>query len=166
MTVLFDLRELSESLAPQSRLMGLDLGEKTIGIALSDTRRTVASPLLTRKRAKFAQDFAALVALMTEHGADGLVVGLPLNMNGSEGPSAQSARAFARNFAGRSNTPILLWDERLSTAAVTRTLLEADASRKRRAELVDKMAAAWLLQGALDALRYLSRQQSLRQLEP
>ena len=150
-----DLAELRTKLPPGARLMGLDLGEKTIGIALSDTRLTVASPLMTRRRTKFAEDFAALTALMAEHGAGGLVVGLPLNMNGTDGPSAQSARAFARNFAARSDVPILLWDERLSTAAVTRTLLDADASRKRRAELVDKMAAAWLLQGALDALNHI-----------
>ena len=158
--MLVGLQELREQLAPATRLMGLDLGEKTIGIALSDTRITVATPLLTRKRTKFGEDFAALAALMSEHGAGGLVVGLPLNMNGTEGPSAQSARAFARNFVARSDLPVLLWDERLSTAAVTRTLLDADASRKRRAELVDKMAAAWLLQGALDALHNLARQQS------
>jgi putative Holliday junction resolvase len=156
--VLADLAALQTGLAPGARLLGLDLGEKTIGIALSDTRLTVASPVMTRRRAKFTEDFIALVALMTEHGAGGLVVGLPLNMNGTEGPSAQSARAFARNFAARSEIPVLLWDERLSTAAVTRTLIAADASRKRRAELVDKMAAAWLLQGALDALNHLRRQ--------
>lgn len=157
MAVLVGLQDLRASLASASRLIGLDLGEKTIGIALSDTLLTVASPLMTRKRTKFAEDFAALNALMAEHGAGGLVIGLPLNMNGTEGPSAQSARAFARNFAARSDAPVLLWDERLSTAAVTRTLLAADASRKRRAELVDKMAAAWLLQGALDALNNLAR---------
>jgi putative Holliday junction resolvase len=155
--LLVGVQELRESLAPASRLMGLDLGEKTIGIALSDTRLTIASPLVTRKRTKFVDDFAALTALMAEHGAGGLVIGLPLNMNGTEGPSAQSARAFARNFAARSEMPLLLWDERLSTAAVTRTLIAADASRKRRAELIDKMAAAWLLQGALDALNHLKR---------
>jgi putative Holliday junction resolvase len=160
LAVLAGLQEFWESLPPASRLIGLDLGEKTIGIALSDTRRTVASPLVTRKRTKFAADFAALTALVVEHGVGGLVIGLPLNMNGTEGPSAQSARAFARNYAARSDTPLLLWDERLSTAAVTRTLLDADTSRKRRAELVDKLAAAWLLQGALDALHNLSRAQS------
>ena len=158
LAVLAGLQEFGEGLAPASRLMGLDLGEKTIGIALSDTRRTVASPLVTRKRTKFTEDFAALTALVAEHGVGGFVIGLPLNMNGTEGPSAQSARAFARNFAARSDIPLMLWDERLSTAAVTRTLIAADASRKRRAELVDKMAAAWLLQGALDALHNLSRQ--------
>jgi putative Holliday junction resolvase len=152
--VLVDLAGLRTNLVPGARLLGLDLGEKTIGIALSDTLLTVASPLTTRKRTKFAADCAALQALLAEHGAGGLVIGLPLNMNGSEGPSAQSARAFARNFSARSEAPVLLWDERLSTAAVTRTLLAADTSRRRRAELVDKLAAAWLLQGALDALRH------------
>jgi putative Holliday junction resolvase len=155
--LLADLAEFRSSLAPGARLVGLDLGEKTIGIALSDTQLTVASPVMTCRRTRFMEDFAALVALMAEHGAGGLVVGLPLNMNGTEGPSAQSARAFARNFAARSELPVLLWDERLSTAAVTRTLIAADASRKRRAELVDKLAAAWLLQGALDALNHLKR---------
>lgn len=153
--MIVDLATLHIRLTPGSRLLGLDLGEKNIGVALSDTRLTVASPLTARKRTRFAEDFAALVALMTEHDAGGLVVGLPLNMNGTEGPSAQSARAFARNFAARSQLPVLLWDERLSTAAVTRTLLDADASRKRRAQLVDKMAAAWLLQGVLDALNHI-----------
>ena len=156
--VLVDLAALRTSLAPGARLLGLDLGEKNIGIALSDTGLMVASPVTTRRRTKFTEDFAALVALTAERGAGGLVIGLPLNMNGTEGPSAQSARAFARNFAARSELPVLLWDERLSTAAVTRTLIAADASRKRRAELVDKMAAAWLLQGALDALNHLKRQ--------
>ena len=152
--MLVDLNALAASVAPGSRLIGLDLGEKTIGIALSDTQRTIASPLMTRKRTNFAADFAFLTGLVSEHGVGGLIVGLPLNMNGSEGPSAQSARAFARNFAARSELPVLLWDERLSTAAVTRTLLAADASRKRRAQLVDKLAAAYVLQGVLDALNH------------
>jgi putative Holliday junction resolvase len=124
---------------------------------MSDSRRTVASPFATHRRSKFADDFAWLLSIMQEHGAGGVVIGLPVNMNGSEGPSAQSARAFARNFAARSNLPVTLWDERLSTAAVTRTLLEADTSRARRANLVDKMAAAWLLQGALDALNHRAK---------
>ena len=135
--------------------MGLDLGEKTIGLALSDTLLTVASPLKTLKRGKFAADAAVLGSLIAEHGIGGLVIGLPLNMDGSEGPSAQSARAFARNFAKLSDCPITFMDERLSTAAVTRTLLEADASRRRRSEVVDKMAAAYILQAALDRLRHL-----------
>jgi putative Holliday junction resolvase len=155
--MLVDLEELRSALEPRARLVGLDLGEKTIGIALSDPQLTVASPLTTRRRSKFSDDFAALVALMAEHHAGGIVIGLPLNMNGTEGPSAQSARAFARNFASRSELPVLLWDERLSTAAVTRALLSADTSRKKRAVLVDKLAAAYLLQGALDALANLER---------
>ncbi len=133
--------------------MGVDLGEKTIGLALSDTGLSVASPLETLKRGKFSADARKLTELMTRHGAGGLVIGLPLNMDGSEGPSAQSARAFARNFAAHCGAPLTFWDERLSTAAVTRTLLEADSSRRRRAEVVDKMAAAYILQGALDRLR-------------
>ena len=152
--MLVDLKGLAEALAPAARLVGLDLGEKTIGVALSDSMRTIASPFATRRRSNFTKDSAWLLTVMQEHGAGGVVVGLPLNMDGSDGPSAQSARAFARNFAARSNLPVALWDERLSTAAVTRTLLEADASRERRAKLVDKMAAAWLLQGALDALSH------------
>lgn len=155
--MLVDLKDLPEALAPDVRLMGLDLGEKNIGIALSDTRRTIASPFATHRRTNFARDSAWLLNVMREHGAGGVVVGLPLNMNGSEGPSAQSARAFARNLAAHSDFPIMLWDERLSTAAVTRTLLDADASRSRRAKLVDKMAAAWLLQGALDAMNQRTR---------
>ena len=149
-----DLKTLKAHLPPGVRLMGLDLGEKTIGMALSDTLLTVATPFQTRKRGKFSDDAAALTALMASHGVGGLVIGLPLNMDGTEGPSAQSARAFARNFSAKSPAPILLWDERLSTAAVTRTLIDADASRRRRAEVVDKMAAAYILQGVLDALRH------------
>lgn len=151
--VLVDLDGFRREIAQGARrLIGLDLGSKTIGIALSDTSRTVASPLVTRSRTKFSADFDALSALAAEHGAGGIVVGLPLNMDGTDGPAAQSARAFARNFAARSDLPVLLWDERLSTAAVTRTLIDADLSRRRRADVVDKVAAAWILQGALDAL--------------
>ena len=112
----------------------------------------------TLKRGKFAADAARLDIIISEQGVGGLVVGLPLNMDGSDGPSAQSARAFGRNWAGRSrNLPLVFWDERLSTSAVTRTLLDADASRKRRAEVVDKMAAAYILQGALDRLRHMTQ---------
>ena len=149
------IEALKAALADGARLIGLDLGEKTIGIALSDTRLTVATPMETFKRGKFSLDAVKLDAIIAEQNVGGLVVGLPLNMDGTDGPSAQSARAFARNFAGRSPLPILMWDERLSTAAVTRTLLDADASRKRRGEVVDKMAAAYILQGALDRLRRL-----------
>jgi putative Holliday junction resolvase len=135
------------------RLLGLDLGEKTIGLALSDTLLSIATPMQTLKRGKFSADAAQLDIIISAQGVGGLVVGLPLNMDGSDGPSAQSARAFARNWALRSPLPVLLQDERLSTSAVTRTLLEADASRRRREQVVDKMAAAYILQGALDRLR-------------
>ncbi|MBS0282471.1 MAG: Holliday junction resolvase RuvX [Proteobacteria bacterium] len=143
------------ALAPDARLLGLDLGEKTIGLALSDRLLMVATPMETLKRGKFAADAARLDIIISEHGIGGLVVGLPLNMDGSDGPSAQSARAFGRNWVNRSALPLIFWDERLSTMAVTRTLLDADASRKRRGEVVDKMAAAYILQGALDRLRRL-----------
>jgi putative Holliday junction resolvase len=135
-----------------ARLLGVDLGSKTIGLALTDVERRVATPFETIKRSKFAADAARLKAIAAEHGIAGLVVGLPLNMDGSEGPRAQSTRAFVRNLEAVVPLPVVLWDERLTTAAVTRTLIEADASRARRAALVDKMAAAFLLQGALDRL--------------
>ncbi len=146
------LSELKPLLAANTRLLGLDLGEKTIGLALSDTLLTIATPLETLKRGKFTADADILDALIHKHGVGGLVIGLPLNLAGKSGPAAQSARAFARNFAKRSDIPIVLVDERFSTAAVTRTLLDADASRKRRGEVVDKMAAAYILQTALDAM--------------
>lgn len=149
-----DLFALKAALAPGARLIGLDLGEKTIGVAVSDTLLTVATPRVTLKRGKFSADAGALEKLIADEGVGGIVVGLPLNMDGTAGPSAQSARAFARNLAARCDLPILMWDERLSTAAVTRTLIDADTSRKRREEVVDKMAAAYILQGALDALRH------------
>ena len=152
---ILSLDNLKVMLAPGKRLLGLDLGEKTIGLALSDTTLTVATPMETLKRGKFGADAARLKRIIADQGVGGLVVGLPLNMDGSDGPSAQSARAFARNFAARNLLPVVLCDERLSTAAVTRTLLDADASRKRRAALVDKMAAAYILQGALDRMRHL-----------
>jgi putative holliday junction resolvase len=142
-------------IAPGLRLLGLDLGEKTIGLALTDTLLSVATPMQTLKRSKFAADAARLDIIISEQGVGGLVVGLPLNMDGSDGPSAQSARAFGRNWAGRSALPLVFQDERLSTSAVTRTLLEADASRRRRSDVIDKMAAAYILQGALDRLRNL-----------
>jgi putative Holliday junction resolvase len=157
MTVMgiIEIQNLKQTIAPAARLLGLDLGEKTIGLALSDTMLRVATPLETLKRGKFSVDAVTLEAIIAKHGVGGLVIGLPLNMDGTDGPSAQSARAFGRNFANRSPLPIVFWDERLSTAAVTRTLLDADASRKRRGEVVDKMAAAYILQGALDRLRAL-----------
>lgn len=149
------LPELKQHLSPGQRLLGLDLGEKTIGLALSDTMATIATPMETLPRGKFAKDAEKILSLISEHDIGALIVGLPLNMDGSDGPSAQSARAFARNFAAKSDVAIVLQDERLSTAAVTRTLLEADSSRAKRARVVDKMAAAYILQGALDRLRVL-----------
>jgi len=149
------LNELRAHLAIGQRLLGLDLGEKTIGLALSDTLLTVATPYETLKRGKFSADADKLDAIAAKEGVGGLVIGLPLNMDGTDGPSAQSARAFARNFAVRSSLPLVLWDERLSTAAVQRDMIAADASRKRRAAVVDKVAAAYILQGALEALRNL-----------
>ncbi len=134
------------------RLLGLDVGTKTIGTALCDARWTIATPAELIRRAKFAKDLAALRTLATAQAAAGLVIGLPLNLDGTDSPRTQSVRAFARNLETPLGLPILLWDERWSTQAVTRTLIDADASRARRAELVDKMAAAYILQGAIDAL--------------
>ena len=133
------------------RLIGLDVGTKTIGTALCDAEWTFASPAETIRRGKFAKDLAALAAIVARQQVKGVVVGLPLNLDGSDSPRTQSVRAFARNLAPL-ELPVLLWDERWSTQAVTRALVEADASRARRAELVDKMAAAFILQGAIDAL--------------
>lgn len=145
--------ELADRLKAGERLLGLDLGEKTIGLALSDVMRMIATPLVTLERTKFSADAQALISLIEKNNVTGLVIGLPLNMNGTEGPSAQSARAFARNFEGKRPMPVLFWDERLSTTAVTRTLLDADMSRARRKDVVDKMAASFILQGVLDAMR-------------
>lgn len=146
--------DLPAALGPGSRLMGFDLGSKTIGIAISDRTLAVASPLETIKRTKFTKDAERIEALIAEHGVGGLVVGLPVNMDGSEGPRCQSSRAFANNLLKRLDLPLTFWDERLSTAAVERMMTdEADLSRRRRGELVDKLAAAWILQGLLEALR-------------
>ncbi len=134
------------------RLLGLDVGTKTIGTALCDSGWTIASAAELIRRTKFAEDLAALQALATAQTVTGLVIGLPLSLDGTDSPRTQSIRAFARNLASPLGLPILLWDERWSTQAVTRALIEADASRARRAELVDKMAAAYILQGAIDAL--------------
>lgn len=148
-----DAGEFRALLAPGCRLLGLDLGTKTIGLALSDVTRTIASSLETLRRTKFTADAARLAEIIGEHSICGLVLGLPRNMDGSEGPRAQSSRAFARNFNRISAVPILLWDERLTTAAAERLLIEADASRKRRARVIDKMAANLILQGALDRMQ-------------
>lgn len=152
MSILEGPEALPAHLKTGQRLIGIDPGTKTLGLALSDVLRTIATPLETIRRTKFKADADRLLALCAEHDVGALVIGLPINMDGSEGPRAQSARAFARNLSERSNLPILFWDERLSTAAVTRTLLDADASRRRRADVVDKMAAAYILQGLLDRL--------------
>lgn len=139
------------SLPAGGRLAGLDVGTKTIGVALCDSEWTIASPAETIARKKFSIDLAALRALLTAQAVRGIVVGLPLNLDGSDSPRTQSIRAFARNLEPL-DLPILLWDERWSTQAVLRTLIDADASRARRAELVDKIAASYILQGAIDAL--------------
>ena len=139
-------------LTRDQRLMGLDLGTKTIGLALSDVSRSIATPFDTIRRTKFGQDAARLLEILDRHDVAGLVVGLPVEMDGNEGSRCQSTRAFVANLLRLRDLPVCFWDERLSTAAVTRTLLEADSSRRRRAEVVDKMAAAYILQGALDAM--------------
>lgn len=150
-----DLLDLPAALAPNTPLVGLDLGEKTIGVAVSDATRTVASPLDLIRKTKFTDDAKALFKLMESRGAVGLVIGLPVNMDGSEGPRCQSSRAFARNLLRlRADLPIAFWDERMSSMAINRMLIdEADMNRARRAEVVDKAAAGWILQGALDRLR-------------
>ena len=143
---------------PGNRLLGLDLGSKTIGLALSDPAFMVASPIDTIRRTKFGKDAAELDRLIADRGVGGLVLGLPINMDGSEGPRCQSTRQFATNLIQRGmEQPIVFWDERLSTAAVERVLIdEADMSRRKRADVVDKMAAAYILQGALDRLRRIA----------
>ncbi len=151
------LADLFGRLKRDERLLGLDVGTKTIGLALSDVMRQIATPLETIRRTKFQADAARLLELAREHGVGGLVIGLPINLDGSEGPRAQSTRAFARSLAPLTDLPLAFWDERLSTAAAERALLEADTSRKRRAELIDKMAAAYILQGALDRFNYSRR---------
>jgi len=144
--------EAFRALPKGARLLGMDLGTKTIGLALSDVERRIATPFETIKRTKFTGDAERLKAIAGRFQVAGVVIGLPLNMDGSEGPRVQSTRAFVRHLAPILGLPIAFWDERLSTAAVTRALLAADASRARRSELVDKMAAAYILQGALDRL--------------
>jgi putative holliday junction resolvase len=135
------------------RLIGVDLGEKRIGIALSDVTRTIASGLTTLPRGKFARDAARLLELAAEHGVGGLIIGLPIRLDGSHGPRAQASRAFAARLASLTPLPLLLWDERLTTVEAERTLLAADASRRRRAQVIDKVAATLILQGALDRLK-------------
>jgi len=143
---------LKAAVAPGARLLGLDVGTKTIGLALSDTRLVIASPLDTIRRRRFREDMAALFAEIDKQGAGGVVIGLPLALDGRDSPRTQSVRAFARNLLTLRDLPALLWNERLSTAAVTREMIAADLTRKRRAEIVDKVAAAYILQGCLDAM--------------
>ncbi|MFC3166859.1 MULTISPECIES: Holliday junction resolvase RuvX [Paracoccus] len=150
-----EIVDFAASLPPVGAIAGLDLGTKTIGVAVSDGLRQVASPLTVIRRQKFTLDAAELLAIARDRGLVGLVLGLPRNMDGSEGPRAQSTRAFARNLERLTDLSIGFWDERLSTVAAERALLEADTSRKRRAEVIDQVAAGYILQGALDRLRYL-----------
>ncbi len=151
------LDELPARLTRFSRLMGLDLGTKTIGLGLSDVERRLASPLETIQRKKFSEDVRKMIATADKYEVAAYVIGLPLNMDGSEGPRCQATRAFVRNMAALDQRPFVFWDERLSTAAVTRSLIDQDASRARRAEVVDRMAAAYILQGALDRLQAIAR---------
>ena len=150
-----NITDFAAALSPMAALAGLDLGTKTIGVALSDRMLTVATPTETIKRKKFTADAERLVALLKDREIGGIVLGLPRNMDGSEGPRCQSTRAFSRNFSRLWDGPITYWDERLSTVAAERALLEADTSRAKRAELIDHVAASYILQGALDRLRHL-----------
>ena len=157
MGVILPLVEAAALLPPRGSLLGLDLGEKTIGVATCDPDRRLATGVETIARAKFTADARHLLALAAERNAVGLVLGLPINMNGSEGPRAQATRAFARNLANLTELPIALWDERLSTAAVERDLISADVSRAKRAAIIDQHAAAYILQGALDRLSRITK---------
>jgi putative Holliday junction resolvase len=147
------LADAVSALPARVPILGLDLGTKTIGVAISDLTRQIASPLETIARRKFSEDARRLIDLANREKAGLLVLGLPLNMDGSEGPRAQSTRAFARNLGKLTHIPVVFWDERLSTAAVERMLIAADASRARRAQVIDKLAATYILQSALDSLR-------------
>ncbi len=146
------IRDLAAELRPGQRLLGLDVGKKTIGLALSDIGRMIASPRATIRRRRFRDDLAEMKRLIAEQDVGGLVVGLPVNMDGSEGPRCQSVRQFAANLLAEIDLPLAFWDERLSTVAVERAMIDADLSRRRRGEIVDKLAAAYILQGALDSL--------------
>ncbi|RFP89793.1 Holliday junction resolvase RuvX [Rhodobacteraceae bacterium 63075] len=150
-----DSAAFAAALPPIGALMGLDLGERTIGLAVSDSFRGTATPLETIRRKKFTADANRMLELAAERQIAGFVLGLPRNMDGSEGPRCQSTRAFARNLARLTDAPITFWDERLSTVAAERALLEADTSRKRRAEVIDHVAASYILQGMLDRLAHL-----------
>jgi putative Holliday junction resolvase len=151
------IEDFAAALPANRAIAGLDLGTATIGVAMSDLRRQVATPIQVIRREKFTLDAARLLALLAERGAQGIVLGLPLNMDGSAGPRVQSTQAFARNLEKLTPLPICYWDERLSTVAAERALLEADTSRKRRKEVIDQVAAGYILQGALDRLAHLAR---------
>lgn len=151
-----DVEAFAAGLGERVPLIGIDAGTKTLGLALSDITRTIGSPLTVIRRTKFKEDAAELLRIAAEHRIGGFVLGLPTNLDGTAGPRVQATRAFARNLNALSELPILLWDERLSTAAAERTLLEADASRRRRAQVIDKLAAAIILQGALDRMRRIT----------
>jgi putative Holliday junction resolvase len=155
--VILDVESFADALPVSARLIGIDVGTKTLGLALSDLSRTIASGLETIRRTKFKADAARLIALVREHNIAGLVIGLPIGLDGSIGPRAQASRSFARLIGPMAEVPILMWDERLTTVEAERLLIEADASRKRRAEVIDKMAATLILQGALDRMRALQR---------
>jgi putative Holliday junction resolvase len=152
-SILARFDDFAAALPTRGRIMGLDLGSKTIGVALSDTLRSIASPHSLIKRSKFKADALALLTICVEQEVCAILLGLPINMDGSSGPRVQSTQAFARNLQPYTDIPIGFWDERLSTAAVERTLIDADRSRARRKELIDKMAASYILQGALDRLK-------------
>jgi len=149
-----NILDFAGSISKHTALMGLDLGSKTIGIAISDGLRSVASPLKTIKRTKFSEDVEILFHLISEREISGIILGLPKNMDGSEGPRCQSTRAFARNIIRFKDFPIAFWDERLSTVAAEKALLEADINRKRRSEVIDHVAASYILQGALDRISH------------
>jgi putative Holliday junction resolvase len=153
------VEDLAPRLPAKGRLIGLDLGAKTIGLAVSDVERRLASPLKTLARRAFQKDADALIVIFAEFEIAGIILGLPLDLEGRDGPRAQSTRAFARNLATRTDSPIAYWDERFSTAVVTRSLIQNDVSRARRAKVVDKLAASYILQGALDRLASLARGQ-------
>ncbi len=153
--IIEDIAALTAALPGLRPVLGLDLGTKTIGVAASDALLSSANPVETIKRSKFTQDADRLMAIATARDAAGIILGLPRNMDGSEGPRCQSTRAFARNLAARTDLPIGFWDERLSTVAAERALIEADLTRKRRAQVIDAVAAAYILQGALDRIRHL-----------
>ena len=150
------IADFTLALPKTAAIVGLDLGDKTIGIAISDLRRCIATPTQVIRRTKFTEDAAKLLTVLQIRAIAGIILGLPLNMDGSEGPRVQSTRAFARNLARLTDLPITYWDERLSTVAATRALLEADTSRKRRAEVIDQVAAGYILQGALDRMANLA----------